>query len=206
VLEGGAHIGYVTLQAARAVGPHGRVICFEPNPRTIPVLERNVAANGFQERVRIVRAALGSVPSRAELHLTEGGDASSLHGEGGTADVVVVDVTTADSAVSAPAAVDVVKLDVEGAEVEALRGMRALLDRSAPGPVLFVECHPDLLRAAGTSEGELVSLLDELDFEVRWIDEAGRRLRRLDEREGTEGYVNLCCRRRQSRTPQAGSP
>ena len=196
VLEGGAHIGYLTLQAARSVGPDGEVVCFEPNPRTVPVLERNVAANGFQERVRIVPAALGRAHGRAELHITGGGDTSSLHGAAAAGDVVAVEVTTADSALPAPATVDVVKLDVEGAEVAALEGMRALLERSAPGPVLFLECNPDLLRAAGSSEDELMTLLDELGFEPRWLDEAGRCLRRLDERDGTEGYVNLLCRRR----------
>lgn len=196
VLEGGAHIGYVTLQAARAVGPGGRVVCFEPNPRTLPVLERNLDVNGFRDRVDVVRAALGSAPRRAELHVTEGGDESSLHRGALPTEAVAVEVTTADLALPAPARVDVVKLDVEGGEVEALRGMRGLLERSAPGPELFVECNPQALEQAGTSADELTALLAELGFDAHWIDEGERRLRGLDELTWTEGYVNLRCTRR----------
>jgi FkbM family methyltransferase len=195
VLEGGAHIGYVTLQAARAVGPEGRVVCFEPNPRTLPVLERNLEANGVRDRVQVVRAALGGAPGRADLHVTEGGDESSLHRGALPSEAVSVEVTTADLALPAPARVDVVKLDVEGGEVEALRGMRGLLERSAPGPALFVECNPQALEQAGTSADELTTLIAELGFEARWIDEAGRSLRGLEELAGNEGYVNLRCTR-----------
>lgn len=195
VLEGGAHIGYVTLQAARAVGASGQVMCFEPNPRTLQVLRRNIATNGFADRVRIVPAALGDASGHATLHLTEGGDASSLHVDSAVADVVV-EVTTADEAVPSSTVVDVVKLDVEGAEVAALRGMRSLLDRAAPGPTLLVECNPGLLRAAGTSDVELIASLEELGFAVHWIDEAGRRLRPLGDLAWTGEYVNLYATRR----------
>jgi FkbM family methyltransferase len=189
VLEAGAHIGYVTLQAARAVGPSGRVIAFEPNPRTLPVLRRNLEANGLADRVEIVELALGSAPGRASFFLTPAGDESSLHGRAASGDVVEVEVDAADAQLG-EAAVDVVKLDVEGGEVEALRGMRALLRRASP--VVFAECNPEALAAAGTSVGDLLGELEALDYEVRWIDEAARELRPLDEPWAGE-YVNLRC-------------
>jgi hypothetical protein len=54
VVQGGAHMGYVTLQAARAVGASGRVIAFGANPRAVPLLKRNLTANGLSERVTVV--------------------------------------------------------------------------------------------------------------------------------------------------------
>ncbi len=189
VLEAGAHIGYVTLQAARAVGPAGRVVAFEPNPRTLPVLRRNVETNGFASRVEIVPVALGSRRGRASFFVTPGGDASSLHAAPGDPDVVEVDVDTAD-ALLGDATVSVVKLDVEGGEVDALRGMRVLLERSHP--VVFAECNAEALEAAGSSVDELVAELEALDYDVRWIDEEARELRTLAE-PSSEGYVNLRC-------------
>jgi len=189
VLEAGAHIGYVTLQAARAVGPTGRVIAFEPNPRTLPVLRRNVEANGFADRVEIVEVALGSAPGRASFFLTPAGDESSLHRDAAPEDVVDVEVDTADARLG-DTHVDVVKIDVEGGEVEALRGMRELLRRARP--VVFAECNPEALEAAGTSVDELLGELDALGYDVRWIDEEARELRSFDELWAAE-YVNLRC-------------
>ncbi len=58
VLEGGAHLGYVTIHAARAAGPDGTVICFEPNLGVHGVLRENLAANGVADRV--TRASAGA--------------------------------------------------------------------------------------------------------------------------------------------------
>ena len=54
----GANVGVYTLQLAHMVGDTGRVVAFEPNPRTIAVLRRNVALNGYEDRV-LVEAHVG---------------------------------------------------------------------------------------------------------------------------------------------------
>src|SRR5215472_16112105 len=54
VFDIGAHIGILTLAAAKRVGPKGRVYAFEPTPETAQVLERHVALNGWQDRVEVV--------------------------------------------------------------------------------------------------------------------------------------------------------
>ena len=159
VLEAGAHLGYVTLHAARAAGPSGRVVAFEPNPGVLPLLRVNVAANGFARTVEIVALALADAPGRLPLNVTEGGDTSSLFDQGFAADRIEVGVAAADEQLRG-ARFDVVKLDIEGAELAALRGMRSILDRSAPGPVLFVECNPHMLAGAETTVDELVGWLE----------------------------------------------
>ena len=188
VLEGGAHLGYVTVHAARAAGATGRVISFEPNLAIHGVLQENLTANGVADRVTVQPLALGDRTGRASFHLS--GDTSSLVDPGGGATAVEIDVVRADDAVSEP--VDVVKLDVEGSEVAALRGMRRLLGGERAPHALFVECHPELLERAGSSKDELLAELRDAGYSVEWIDEANGRTAPLSE-PWTDDYVNLRC-------------
>ncbi len=201
VVEAGAHMGYITLQSARAVGPAGRVFAFEANPRAVPLIERNLAQNDLGDRVTVVPLALGDVPGMHAFYLSGGGDTSSLEEPDGVSEPIEVTVTTLDNWIDPTVRVDVVKLDIEGAEVAALRGMRETLDRAAPGLTLFAECNPPLLERFGSSATELVDVLRGHRLDVRWIDEERGVTRPMDEVDWAHGYVNLHCRR----SPDAGS-
>lgn len=154
----GANLGLYTLWAARIVGASGRVHAFEPVPGVRANLERNVRLNGF-ENVRCVAAGVGAQPGRVTLYQTPGASgvtsrygASREHG-------VEVEVTTLDAqfpaAVTPPA---LVKVDVEGMEIDVLRGARALLT-GARAPVLVLEANPILFKASGTSYADLRGVL-----------------------------------------------
>jgi FkbM family methyltransferase len=191
VLEGGAHLGFVTVHAARAAGPDGRVVAFEPDASVRPVLQRNLQVNGIADRVEVVPKALGE--ARGNAWLFASGDTSNLFGPALTGvPSVEVEVVRADEELSAP--VDVVKLDLEGAEPAALRGMSGLLAGDRPPRTIFVECHPELLEKAGSSTEELLGILTGHGYEVEWIDERAGRTAPLSE-PWPHAYVNLCCRR-----------
>lgn len=188
VLEGGPYIGFLTINAARAAGEGGNVVAVEPSPETLAALRANVARNGFGARVEIVAAALGAEPGRATFHVTEGGDTSSLHAPPFPSRAVEVEVIRGDDL--GLERLDVVKLDLEGNEAAALRGLRSTIERTRP--VIFCECNPPMLDTAGTSAAGLRSELEAAGYDVRWIDEATRTLRPLDEPWGSD-YVNLRC-------------
>ena len=190
VLEGGAHLGFVTIHAARAAGPDGRVLAFEPNADVHEVLRANLAANGVAGRVSVVPKALGDTTGTARFYVRE--DTSSLLDLAPDAQPVEIDVVRADEEVVGP--VDVVKLDVEGSESAALRGMEGLLTGPAPPRTLFLECNPPLLQRGGSSTDELLGWLRAHSYEVEWIDEAAGRVVALDT-PWTEPYVNLRCTR-----------
>ncbi|HEY8103728.1 MAG TPA: FkbM family methyltransferase [Gaiellaceae bacterium] len=190
VLEGGAHLGFVTVHAARAVGPDGRVIAFEPNGDVHPSLCENLAANGVAERVELIPKALGDSAGRARFFVRD--DTSSLVDLASDAVPVEVEVVRADEEIAGP--IDVVKLDIEGGESAALRGMAGLLSGSRPPAAIFAECYPQLLEAAGSSSEELISVLEGHGYRVEWIDEAAGRAIPLSE-PWTGDYVNLVCRR-----------
>ena len=195
VVEAGAHIGYLTLQCARAVGESGRVFAFEANPHTAPVVARNLALNGLDGRCEVVPLALADVPGRRSFYLGGGGDTSSLYEPGEGAEPIEVEVTTLDAWLDPAVAVDVIKLDIEGGEPAALHGMRETIRRAAPNLVVFAECNPELLERAGSSPADLLATLRDLGLETNWIDEDRKETRPLDELGSWAGYVNLYCRR-----------
>ena len=100
-----------------------------------------------------------------------------------------IDVVRGDDAVTEP--VDVIKLDVEGGELSALRGMER---SSQDARALFLECNPDLLERAGASRDDILAWVAAHGFEAEWIDETSGRTRPLSDG-WSEAYVNLVCRR-----------
>jgi FkbM family methyltransferase len=192
VFDGGAHWGYFTLLAAQAVGPAGSVVAFEPDARSSERLEWNVRANGFGDRVTVVKAALSDTAGTHELFAHPRHHSwSSLFATPGSEVAHSVSTVTADDTVEG--AFDVVKLDVEGSEVAALRGMRDLLARRDRQPVLFVECHPEALRRAGTGVSDLLAEVRAAGYDIRAIDEQTGNLRDVDGALEGALFVNLVC-------------
>ena len=191
VVEGGAHLGFVTVHEARAAGPDGRVFVFEPNVDVLDVLRENLRVNQVDDRVELIPRALGDSTGPARFFVRA--DESSLYEPTGDSDPIEIDVVRADEVIEKP--VDVVKLDVEGAELAALRGMEGFMSGPRPPRALFLECNPVLLARAGSSAEELIAWLQSHHYDVTWIDEANGRTVPIRE-PWTEPYVNLCCRRR----------
>jgi FkbM family methyltransferase len=165
VIDVGANIGYNTICAARLAGPQGRVIAFEPTPDTLAVLRRNIIASGLAN-VAIEAVAAGSVAGTQEFFVRGAVSAvNSLYADSRYAQVTSVlrvPVVPLDDLVEGAA--DVVKIDVEGAELDVLEGMPRIL--RAPGVTLIVEWDPLLQQMAGHSADAL----------PRWLQDRGWRL------------------------------
>ena len=157
-VDAGAHVGAWTLLLRSLVGDAGRVVAYEPLPRSAERARQATAG-----RAEIVEAALGAAPGRRPLYAYRGpryagADSMlcSLVAGDGYSPVAEVQVTTLDAA-DLPR-VDVLKIDTEGAELEVLRGARATLGRS-PEPRLLVELHPVELAAAGQAVTDVTAEL-----------------------------------------------
>lgn len=153
-IDGGAHLGVFTLLAAQTVGASGRVIACEPVPENLQLLRANVALNTFHW-VETRAVALGEGISTTDLFSF--GSASALGSFAPAtlagAERVSVDVTTLDELVRPIAErVSLVKLDIEGAEVLALRGAKELLRTT---PDFLIEVEPDHLGRQGATVSEL---------------------------------------------------
>jgi FkbM family methyltransferase len=191
-IDGGAHIGYLTVHLARAVGSEGRVYAFEPEAGARAALAGNLERNGVADRVTVVPQALGAGPGRATLHVGGGGETSTLAPLEGERATAGVDVVALDDILPPELEIAVVKLDLEGSETAAIRGMRRTLERSTDA-VLVVELNPARLAAMGSSRAELLTELRGLGFTARVIDEEQDEL--VDEIAVPGGYVNLLCER-----------
>ncbi len=140
----GANIGFVTIIAARLVGPTGRVVAFEPVPENVAAIKRNLALNGI-DWVDVRPVAVSARAGRASLVLSEVSAfsrLSTMHTPTGARGTLEVDVDSIDELLARDARTpppDVVKIDVEGAELDVIEGMRETL--AARRPVLLCEVH-----------------------------------------------------------------
>ena len=168
----GANDGYYTLFAARRVGTGGRVAAVEPSSRERAHLERNLMRNGI-DNVEIVPAALGAAAGHADLHLAHGAHTGHntlgrfAHDDVVPARIERVPLETLDAVVArlGLTRVDVVKIDVEGAEANVIAGGWTVL--TTLRPVLMMELNDGALRAQGSSEASLLATLrGELEYEI----------------------------------------
>jgi FkbM family methyltransferase len=157
----GANVGFFSLLASRLVGPSGRVYSFEPLPANLEYLRRHVALNRC-ENVAVMASAVSDRAGRATFG-GEGSTAKLVEGGAFEVETVALDDLWASEALRAP---DVIKLDVEGAELLALRGMRRMLD--ATHPYLLVEFHGQWVEGTDI-DTECRKLLTELGYRLEKI-------------------------------------
>ena len=180
VIDAGANEGLYTILAARRVGPAGSVLAVEPSSRERSRLEANIALNRL-DNVEVADVALSDTIGESVLHLADAHHAGqNTFGEFVYAGVdaagdEVVATTTLDELVREVGwpRVDLVKADVEGAEVLLLEGARKVLEQSRP--VILLEWQDASLRRQGSSVAELERLLVDLDYEVLPFDNASGR-------------------------------
>jgi FkbM family methyltransferase len=159
VAEVGASIGIYTLALARRVGEHGRVFAFEPDPDSAAELEANVAINGWQGRISVMRAVAGDISGEVSFACARGVESHVASLADSPAAAVRLPMVTLDS-VFPDSRVDLLKIDTEGYEEPVLRGAQALLADPARRPrAIIVEVHPFAWEAVGTTSDSLLDAL-----------------------------------------------
>jgi len=158
----GAHFGLFSL-AATACGPLARAVAVDPSPTSIAMIRLGARLNGREDRVTAVMAAAGAEQGTVPM-LDVGVQAAGYFvaaGPGRSArEVRRVPVVTVDSLAARFGPPTLLKIDVEGAEAEALRGARVTLCAAEP-PVVFLELHNRMIRdRGGCPEEALAELLD----------------------------------------------
>lgn len=156
----GANWGYFTLLASHLVGPGGRVVSLEPDPRLFPVLSDNVGRNALRNVSLHQLAAAREAGVLALAGFDEGAGnfgVSRIVAQGGGERVFDVRADTLDRVLAEDGvgAVDLLKMDIEGAEASALAGLAGSLRERRVRRIL-VELHPAELAEGGTPVDEVV--------------------------------------------------
>ncbi|MEO8192471.1 MAG: FkbM family methyltransferase [Gemmatimonadales bacterium] len=163
----GANFGTFTLLTSRMVGDSGKVIAIEPQPNLARGIAESARLSG-STNCEILQVACGNLPGTSDLLVPaqdtgRGGFFAGFSGRGHHA-VLPVKVATLDGIMSettSPGGL-VIKLDVEGSEIEVLQGARKLIE--ARRPAIIVEINPWSARAAGRSPGHLLDCLKEFGY------------------------------------------
>ena len=180
-VDAGANFGIYTAMASKAVGETGRVISFEPSTRAFPVLQRNIEINGFKN-VLALPVALTDKPGRARLyhHPAVGSDAlakdSSFDPDAYAQDIHTESLNNILPRCSIER-VDVIKMDVQGAEELAMRGASETI--RSMRPVIMFEYHPAGAISMGLEPDGAWRFLKGYDYEFFNIGQDGTATRLL---------------------------
>lgn len=162
----GAHWGYFSLLAAERVGPSGRVLAIEADPRIFGILGRSIGLNaGRLDHVAAIHAAVagesGSLPFRVIDESQDNWGIARLAPPGEDASTTTLvraeplDALLNDAGVRA---VDLLKMDIEGAEAAAIRGIRAGLAAGRYHRILLELHPPQIVEYGSTAEAVMADL------------------------------------------------
>jgi FkbM family methyltransferase len=179
-LDVGGHLGQYSLAVAEKLprGSAGRVVVFEPHPRSRKYLKRNVLMNGVDDKVTVeefcAAASTGTVLFYSDDLQSD--YSSTVPNAAGSSSRTVVEVPAIplDEYFAGKDYPTVVKIDVEGAELSVLEGMREIMKQKKP--LLFIECNGPALKRSGSSAKDLLEVLARSYSKISIIDEATKSL------------------------------
>ncbi len=209
VADLGANIGYYALLAAKCVGPNGRVYAFEPAPDNYRLLVENIRLNQYGSYVIPVKKAVGASSGEVELFLSPDnrGDHRTYHGnifshDSSRQHIRVPSISLDDFFSDEAIRLDVIKMDIQGYEFSALKGMQRVLARCRK-LFLLTEVWPKGLSEAGSSTAEYVQSLLDNEFDLFLLDDSSSAMKPVNMTEvlklaadrADSMYLNLLCRK-----------
>ncbi len=164
----GANVGYYSLLAGKLLGNQGKVIAFEPNPLIYNHLSRNIQINNLGDVITTFQSAVGEQLGKLNIYRSKGNwsgitsrfkysdllDDSSLEVPMVTLDEIVIQEKFEK--------VSLIKLDIEGGELLALKGSRETLKTYSPD--IIAEVSPKLLNEVGVEPKEIFQFLWDLEY------------------------------------------
>lgn len=172
VFDIGANVGFFTRLAASAVAPNGQVVAFEPDPENLVQLRRNATLTSVSVLVESFAVADSRTVARLYRdHRSNTRSSLEIIGQRGVRDVQAVATISLDEWCDDHRieSVDLIKIDIEGAEMRALAGARATIAKSRP--LVIVEVWPQGLRAHGADFVDVIDWLESNHYECTPIGE-----------------------------------
>lgn len=172
VLDVGGHIGLVAISMSSVVSANGQVYCFEPSTINYTFLLKHLAANRI-ENIKPIDRVVGSANDEVVFfeHERPAGQNSLGAAAGDGLEYLPVhrkQVTLDSFCLNHHLCPEIIKIDVEGAETDVIKGAHEVLTRHRP--TIFLSIHPRKLLELGSSTEELAALLTKLDYACREVD------------------------------------
>jgi FkbM family methyltransferase len=171
IIDVGANIGYIAAIAAKLTGSQGQVFAFEPNPNCYALLAKNLRPFSH---AHAYRSAIGERSEVLPFYLSgdaaEDGWGSLQRQPGAVRPIIDVSVDSIDSFASNAGLqrIEVIKLDIEGNEMRALRGARSVIERDHPA--IISELNPACLARDGHTPNDVTLFLAELGYSIHRLD------------------------------------
>lgn len=160
----GGHIGLYTICGAKRMPQNGKVIVFEALPKNALLLQENIRLNNTEKKIEVRELAIGERSGTAWMNEKE--SQAALQADGG----ISVRISTLDEQFPSEA-IDVLKIDVEGAEEKVLLGAdRLLADPKRKPKSIFIEVHPYAWEQYGTRSDSLIKILRDAGYGLRRLD------------------------------------
>jgi FkbM family methyltransferase len=171
IIDVGAHIGLLSVILAKRAGNGGKVYSFEPTPSTFQILKETIKINHLDAVIVPVNAAVSNTEGKATFYVTNfvAHNSNSLSNNlrnYGNERGIEVDVTSIDSFThqNKTGKIDVIKIDVEGAEYSTLKGASRVIDESRPFIILAL--HPDSIVNFGDTLSDIWDYVKSKNYHV----------------------------------------
>lgn len=172
VLDVGAHVGLFSVLLARWAGPGGHVFAFEPTPVTRAALSDHLTLNRVANQVTVCPFAVSDKEGSSFVYTVSNSPENTLspiHGRLTNASAVAIEMTTIDAFCAArKISPTLIKIDIEGFELHALRGAKRTLIRHRS--LVVAEMHPMNWPEIGVSREQVIEVLNDVNYRLNPLD------------------------------------
>jgi len=186
IVDIGAQVGFFSVLASSLV-PKGNVYTFEPSPRWFKKLLNNTKRYA---NIHVANVGVDSASGEIEFHVQSDGFYET-HGDVETTKVKVVALDDYLKGIR----IDLIKMDIEGAEARALRGMKTVLKEN--NPYIIMEVAPKVTDKVGLEAQDPLDYLASLGFKLFWINNDGslteKNIEGIVQEARAQKYANICC-------------
>lgn len=195
-LDVGTNIGYFSLVGASCVQKEGRVSSIEASKETFLKLQENIKLNGLEDIIKAQNIAAWSENKVLTFNVAASGHSgmSSVRSLNGKIKKIKVNAKKLEEVIDFKKhPVKVIKLDIEGAELEALKGMKKLILHSNPS--IFMELSPNYLKELGSSKEEIIEFLKKgLGYKIFQYDSSGK-ITKISESDIKDKQLNILAKK-----------
>ena len=146
IFDVGANIGYYPLMELNLLNPKGKLVAIEPFPQNVELLKQNLFLNGYSKKVPIITGAISDSLSKKLFHISSHSNLGTFHPQGSgsefiTGNTIEVSTYTIPEIARTYGQPDLIRMDVEGHEVEVINGMLDAICAGIMRPKIIFETH-----------------------------------------------------------------